>query len=267
MLRFTSSSSHAKRPAGLLFALLLLWGGVGSWAAAWPAAAKAERPSAEAQLPLEWSPEPGVYELALQRRDDNPLFLPDRRRISPRKLTDAKVRDADGAWQVLDAYIDLASRRGRMARLDSADRIEKAIADIDALTAEALRVGGTAYRIADSLAAMRAALLSQWRAAAAGNPALVSTLDRRKTRRPRTGPVSRFLAQVDQKKGPIPEHELASALLGENPTTIRAVMKSFSAERRRALRRRASLVFADLKREGVETKELEPKLEAMGATF
>jgi hypothetical protein len=282
MPRISSTFRHAIRPPGLRFALLLVW--VGAWLGAGVGSAQAQSqrslagsppaavdpaagldPLADEALPLEWSPEPGVFELALLRRYDNPLYLPDRRLITLHKLADAKVRDAERAWQVLDAYIDVASRRNRLARLDSAERISEAVAEIDSLIEEALRVGGTAYGIADALLTLRADLVSEWRRAASGNPARFAPLERIEQREPQTGSAARFLAQLDQEEGPIPEHEVVPALLGENPGTIRAVMTSFPADRQRALRRHASLVFDDLKREGVETGKLEPKLDAMGA--
>jgi hypothetical protein len=230
----------------------------------WPAAARealSERPSRE------WSSEPGVFELALMRRDQNPLYLPDRSEIDPQQHRDAKIRDAGGAWPVLDAYIDLASRRSRMAKLESEERIREAVAEIDALIEEAMRVGGTAYQILDSLAAMREALVAEWRKAASGNPARLAPLERIEEARPQTGSAARFLVQIDREGGPIPEYEVVPALLGEEPRTIRLVMKRLPAARRRALRRHASLVFDDLKREGVETEALESKLEAMGAAY
>jgi hypothetical protein len=280
MLRTLSSSPQASRRIGLLIAVTLLWGGLGLSFSASPAAAEdreadrsprilaAADPAAFPEpIPLEWSAEPGVFELSLLRREANPLYLPDRQEISRQELLDAKVVDAEGAWRVLDAYIDLASQRGRTARLDSTDRIAEAVGNIDALIAEAMQVGGTAYQIVDSLVGMRAALLSEWRAAASGNPARLAPIERLEASKPDTGSAARFLAQVDREDGPIPEHEVAAALLGEDPRTIGTVMKSFSAEHRRSMRRYASLVFEDLRREGVETEDLEPKLEAMGASF
>ncbi|MBW2274612.1 MAG: hypothetical protein JRG96_15200 [Deltaproteobacteria bacterium] len=293
MFRVTSSRGRTTSPAGPSVALLLLWGvawlcGGAGTAVAQSDAARSPRIRGAGQPPaavdpdragaldrvatpealsLEWSPEPGVYELALLRRDNNPLYLPDRRLITPHKLEDAKVRDAARAWQVLDAFIDLASRRSRMARLDSGERIAVAVAEIDALTEEALGVGGTAYGIVDALVSMRAALVSEWRKSASGNPARVAPLEGIDEEKPPTGSAARFLAQLDQEQGPIPEHEVVPALLGEEPGTIRAVMKQFPADRQRALRRHASLVFDDLKREGVETEGLEPKLGALGAAF
>ena len=215
---------------------------------------------------ISWSDNPGVYEAELRRRYHNPLYLEHRREVAPQELLDAKRRDAERAWEVLELYVDLASEKSRLARADTASGMGEALARIDEAIQLAMWAGGEAYPLAPSLQTLRNGLLEKWKQLAGDDTGVAALLgvERRARKIDTTSEAARFVAQVEMPESPIEEYELGSALLSEDPRTIRVALKTLKPVRRKAVNQQARRLVSTLRSEGIEVEALDQKAAAIG---
>ncbi|MEO2236927.1 MAG: hypothetical protein ABGW95_01600, partial [Candidatus Poseidoniia archaeon] len=125
-----------------------------------------------AELPgdgLDWTANPGAFERSLRRRDQNPLFPPARRFVTPDELRSAIIQDAGDARQVLLEFVDLALKQRRLGRLSDAGEIREALARVDQSIRSTAETGGSAYRLAAQMQQIRSQLLMKWRETNAEN--------------------------------------------------------------------------------------------------
>lgn len=221
---------------------------------------EAEEPSSPAPAaPLEWSENPGVYESDLFRRFGNPLYLESRRQIGEEELLEAKRRDAEQMWKVLESFIDLLSDKGRMSKFELASQMGDALLRIDEGTWTALRVGGAAYPLAAAIQNLRASLLKQWRVSSAADPGVKALLDA-EARIPTVETESlaiRFLALIqagdgDEKEGPIRRYEFGTALMNEDPVSIRKIYGALRGELKFTMQKQLTLLLEEIDREEIE---------------
>jgi hypothetical protein len=221
---------------------------------------EAEEPSSPAPgAPLEWSENPGVYESDLLRRFGNPLYLESRRQIGEGELLEAKRRDAEQMWQVLESFIDLLSDKGSMSRFELASQMGDALLRIDEGTWAALRVGGEAYPLAAAIQNLRTWLLKEWRVSSAADPGVKALLDA-EARIPIVETESlaiRFLAliqagDVDEQEGPIRRYEFGTALMNEDPASIRKVYAALRGELKSTMQKQLTLLLEEIAREEIE---------------
>lgn len=220
----------------------------------------------EAAPMLEWSAKPGVFEADLRRRYGNPLYLESRREFGEEELLEARRRDADLMWGVLENYIELVSDKNRMARFELASQMGDALLRIDEGTWKALRAGGEAYALAASIQELRSRLLAEWKVAAARDPGVKALLDaERRIPSVKTGAEAiRFLALIQSagadEDGPIRRYEFGAALLSEEPDTIRSVYKSLRGELKSTVREQLTRVLQEIGREEVDFERKREKV-------
>ncbi len=235
----------------------------------------AEEPRSQAPaLVLEWSENPGVHEGDLHRRFRNPLYLESRRQIGEAHLLAAKRRDAEQAWKVLERVIDLLSSKQRMSKFELASQMGDALLRIDEETWAALRVGGEAYSLAATVQDYRTWLLKEWQVAALADPGVKALLDA-EARIPSVethSPSIRFLALVqagdadmDSEQGRILRHEFATALMSEEPNTIRNVYRALRGELKRTMQQQLTLLLEEIEREEIEFEGRDQKVAAVTA--
>lgn len=222
------------------------------------------------EILLEWSENPGVYESDLRRRLENPLYVEARRIIDESELLRAKRVDAANAWDALEEFIGLLSDKKRMERYELASEMADALLRIDEATWEALRVGGEAYALATSIQKMRAQLMQDWRSASAKDPGVQALLDAEEsipTVQTESSAV-RFLALIqagndEEEQGPISTNEFGTALMSEDPDSIRTVYESLQGELKNALRDQLRAVLWDVGREEIEFPDKHEKVAAV----
>lgn len=225
-----------------------------------------DEPSAP-EILLEWSETPGVYESDLRRRLDNPLYVEARRIIDESELLGAKRVDAAKAWDALEEFIGLLSDKKRMERYELASEMADALLRIDEATWEALRVGGEAYGLAASIQKMRAQLIMDWRSASEEDPGVEALLDVEESI-PAVETESsavRFLALIQagddgEEQGPISTNEFGTALMSEDPDSIRVVYESLQGELKNAVRDQLRAVLWDVGREEIEFPDKHEKV-------
>ena len=227
-----------------------------------PARAADPRSRSSAPEGLEWSESPGTFEQDLMRRQGNPLYAPPRRRIGRSELIAAKRRDAERMWKALELYIDLATAKKRMARLDDAVEIDAALLELDRETLRAIEVGGEAYRLADALQGISGWLVGEWNTGAGDDPDVSALLSAREGL-PKIDADSkslRFVTQLEMKDGPIQDFERAAALLSLEKDTIAKVMADLGPQWRRKMADQSRELAADLNSEGVDVEGIDSKL-------
>lgn len=214
---------------------------------------------------LEWSKNPAVHEADLRRRQGNPLYMEGRREINRAELFAAKRIDSEKQWQELENFIDLVSDKKRMARYESASQMADALLRIDEGTWNALRVGGEAYSLAKSIQKMRADLMRQWRESSAGDPGVKALLDA-EDRLPEVKTDSRairFIALIQAEDGPIPTHEIGTALMSEDVASIGEVYSSLRGELKTNMLEQLTLVLQDVGRDQIEFDDKDQKVLAV----
>jgi hypothetical protein len=228
-----------------------------------PARAADPRSDPSARGGLDWSEAPGTFEQELMRRQGNPLYAPPRQRIGRSELLAAKRRDAEGMWKSLELYIDLATAKKRMARLDDANKMGAALLDLDRETLRALEVGGEAYRLANALQGISGWLLGEWKTTAGDDPDISALVTARK-RVPKIDSNSqslRFIAQLEMGDGPIQTFERAAALLSLDKDTIKQVMTDLGPKWRSKMAKQSQELAADLGAEGVAVEGINSKVD------
>lgn len=233
-------------------------------AAAGVAGAQLEAPPAAAPQ-LDWSANPGAFELSLQRRYRNPLYAPSRRRVTPSQHRAAVIRDAGEAREALADFMDLALKQRRLARLDDPAEIDAAVARFEDEIRRNRGIGGEASKLADELQRIRALLLSSWRERNADSEAVQVELDEIQESLTRKARVenSDFVAQMLRKDTPIESSDLASALLSEDVATIKLAMSQLGNQRRRKVRRDALAVVSYVRLGGARIEGFDARLEAL----
>ncbi len=217
---------------------------------------------------LEWSEKPGVYENELRRRHQNPLFVESRQEILEADVMEARRRDAERMWQVLEDYISLANDKDRMARYEVASEMGEALLRFDENTWSALRTGGEAFALAAATQRIRSDLLQAWQDVASVDPGVKALLDA-EARIPAVKTESsaiRFLALLQAEdpddEGPLRRYELGAALLSEDVETIREVHSLLRGELRSAVRSQLESVLGEIGREQIEFEGKREKVKA-----
>lgn len=216
-------------------------------------------PAAIAPMRLEWTPNPGAFEDELRRRVANPLFSSDRQVVLPAELRAAKIRDAEEARAVLAEVVDLALDRNKLARAESLDEIEPALARHDELIRTALGVGGEALPLADSVRRSRAALVVAWRERNAESPEILAALTAHAKSFDDPAATDPFVAQLLREDGPIPPDEVASALLSEPPATMALALDALPSGARKSARSSGLALLEQVESLGVEIEDGEAK--------
>jgi hypothetical protein len=227
-----------------------------------PAGAADPRSHPNAPEDLEWSESPGTFEQDLMRRQGNLLYAPPRRKVGRSELLAARRQDAERMWLALELYIDRATAKKRMARLDDVDEIDAALLELDRETLRALEIGGEAYRLADALQGISGWLVGEWNTGAGDDPDISALLAARESV-PRVDADSmslRFVAQLEMADGPIQDFEHAAALLSLEKDTIAKVMADLGPQWRSKLAEESQELAADLNSEGVDVEGIDSKV-------
>lgn len=214
-----------------------------------------------------WSPEPGARERHLQRRRNNPLFAPDRRRVSASDVYYARAADQQDMEEVRSGMVRLFSQ---VMRLEVPEQwhpyLDGLRSELDDLYERLQEIGGNAdvemlYRTC------RSGLMAAWRARLGQD---TSTLDHAESvlhafHESRCG----VTCQLTSADKPIPYEEVACSLLSEPAADISKVVASLGPDSDEVvhLRRQGLRIVLSALEEGHTVPDYREKLEALGVTM
>jgi hypothetical protein len=202
-----------------------------------------------------WSARPGCFERHLQRRHRNPLFPPERRRVSAAELEEARRRDASELESLRRQVSELLDRIARLSADAAPEELRPVQRGIQTLFRRSTEVGGKAIGLAWELRNLHQTLADLWpqaadRAVAAAAPESLE-------------PDHSFLSQALRADSPIRPDELVPSLLSEDVGTIRSVARGLDAGTREMYRLAARALVESVRAGGDAIAGLDEKLRAL----
>ncbi len=222
---------------------------------------------AEPPVSLSWSDNPGAFEQHLQRRNNNPLFPPNRRIVKQADIGAATARDQRDYQALIARRVRLLEDTLRLPDIVSPSQINELRERVEELIRDAVGVGGPAFQLAERMKEHRQRLIESWREALSGNAEALRRLDEADEHW-HTGAAifdSPFIAQMTRKDGPIPSGDAIPALLSEKPQTIATAMSLFKDPQKKAIiQAEAASILSTALKSGATIDRLEEKLQALG---
>lgn len=203
-------------------------------------------------MTLAFSPTPGCWERHLQRRHDNPLFSPARRRVSDTELQRARQRDSEERQRChLDFHVllreaaQLPPQAENEQLLDLKQRIER-------LYLQCAACGLGLEKEKEGLARLNEVITRSLRTATADDGLAQTELDKeamanRLHRELLETPIVAHLLIADS---PIEAEELVPTLLSEDIEALRVAVDLFDATQLLLMARQARELEADLQQRG-----------------
>ena len=161
-----------------------------------------------------WNDSPGCFERHLQKREGNPLFLPERRIITRKEIEEARDKDELDQEIFNKKVSEMASQMRNLGKISIA-QVSTLLQNIQTLMEEAASIGGEALNKISNLENIENNLMQQLISA---TPEVKETLEKFKSlsvmeRNP-------YMAQMKRKDTPILKEEEIPTLLSEDLETI-----------------------------------------------
>jgi hypothetical protein len=176
-----------------------------------------------------WSEKPGAHEMHLMRRQNNPLFSPERRHVTGAEVYAARVRDAE-LWRAVAG--EAGAIRKELDETESSANWEDFLYDmrekVDALMERAHRLGSTAPDVEEYLETCRSFITDVWMGAHKNNPeklALYAKAEQLHHQKQAVVYATEWLRQVGNPEGVIPPQEVVAALLSEGLEQVQATVR------------------------------------------
>jgi len=224
---------------------------------------------AQPPVSLSWNDNLGAFEQHLQRRNNNPLFPPNRRVVTQADIDDARAHDQREYKELEARWVRFLEDIPRLPDIVSPSQINEFRERMEELIGDAVGVGGPAFQLAARMKEHRQGLIESWREAISGNAEALRRLDKADEHW-HTGTAifhSPFIAQMTRKDGPIPSGDAIPALLSEKPETIATVMSmsGFKDPQKKAIiQAEAASILSTALKSGATIDRLEEKLQALG---
>ncbi|MBC8746593.1 hypothetical protein OKW43_007187 [Paraburkholderia sp. WC7.3g] len=184
-----------------------------------------------------WSAHPGAAERHLQRRHNNPLFALHRQMVTAHNVYEARLADAQA---IQDIRSEL-NERGRSFSettelpLNWQPFLEAYRDHVDRLEERRLVVGGQSTSLGNAIAALRADILTTWRASLHNNRHSLATLEQEEAKRAERRTLlygCEWTAQLLSHGSLIPPEEVVPALLSEPPSELEKAVTGLRGEPR-----------------------------------
>lgn len=213
---------------------------------------------------LNWSGNPGCFEIHLKRKVNNPFFPKSARTVTQEQIEEAKAQDGADAAALREKFAELVDGIGQLSAASTFQDILDLREGIDALLEEAASIGGEVGAIRDQLLPLRESVVDTIRQAIveSEDPGdMLETLDALEANYHAAAAIfhSPFIAQVWR----LPMEDLVPALLSEPPEVIRMAMSMIGEESRTIIAEQAGALMKKVESEGIEIPEAAEKLKAL----
>jgi len=214
---------------------------------------------------LNWSNNPGAYELHLKRRHNNMLFQKKRRVINQSEVDFARNHDHSDYINLKNRLSNLLIEVEKFPDIVDSSQINKIREIIDTLIGDAVGVGGEAELIVQKTKEFRKLLITTWSESAANNPKAKQAIIKAenfyqeniiKFEVP-------FVAQITRENSPIPDDELIPALLMESPDVITKTFDWLDPDTRTIIQKEAIRILKSAVNEGAQIKNFNDILNAL----
>ena len=217
---------------------------------------------------LIWGENPGAFEMHLMRRCNNLLFEKDRRIISQRDIDIATLNDLRAFEIVNKRYGELLDRTNNAIAVNkTVGELSEIREQIDDLIETAAGAGGLALSYISNLVSLRKSLIATLSQFFSGNTKVINSLESAEAHHEDMMEKfysHQFIAQSLAKDKSIPDDELISSLLIEEPETIRVYMSLMSQEVQMKIRQTALSILSDAIKEGAVFDNKYAILDALG---
>ncbi len=213
---------------------------------------------------LLWSQNPGAYERHLQRRYNNPLFPPNRQRVTLQELRSARARDQANAAAVRQEFYSFVRELDLpddFMTLTEFNTLRKRTED---LHERALAVGGDVSDVVNGLIGLRKVLIQSVQEGASNNPDALSAIQKAESRYQAYARWAHIPVVMQNIQDMFPGEELVPALLTEDPDTIRTVMGGLDDRIKKIVREEAINLVLQVAAEGKAIPRIGEKLDALG---
>jgi hypothetical protein len=181
-------------------------------------------------LKWKWSTLPGAHEIHLMRRHNNPLFSPERQRVTGKDVYEARIRDANA---LIAAHKEMESIKAEILGNENLPQDWSGYLNglrerIDSLADDKIyRLGRNSAYLEESIATARDYVISIWRGAVKSVPAKLAQLEEvEKLHEERQSRIkaSEWLRHINHPNNIIPTNEVIPSFLSENLETVTANM-------------------------------------------
>ncbi|MEX2014294.1 MAG: hypothetical protein WD896_02980, partial [Parcubacteria group bacterium] len=215
--------------------------------------------SASTDGALQWSSNPGAHETHLRRRHNNPYFPESRRKVLPEDLAEAKRKDKEDYVACEQLFEQLGKEIEALSSTTTSGDLLGLRERIDDLIFFSMGVGGPEIEVASKADRLREAVISDLRAAFAGDEETLSNIE--KADAYHKDRVRAFyipvIAQILRKNGPIPQEETIPAILSEDPSAIAIFINSLPKDSRPPIEVEALKIM----REALDNGHVDPQFE------
>jgi hypothetical protein len=226
-----------------------------------------------------WSTHPGGYERHLQRRWNNPLFPPERRKVTAADVYHAWIKDS-AAMDELEAKVNtFLKAQPDDLPLNWTEWCNDTRAKVDELLDEPYKIGGNIGEIVSTLQYVRSRAIATWKAGLASDQKALEALEHAEEEMKKWEWLRNDFVQQSTNPDYIPLDDLLPALLSEPAENIRAYCaflvhnkNEADALQKLTVLRNCALdlvrsVSADLLGRGEEIPDWNDKLDALGTSF
>ena len=179
-----------------------------------------------------FSREPGAHERHLRRLHDNPLFAPERRRVSERDVLAARRRDQQQLEAFLERFQQTVRRAVELEANVQSDVILELKEELDRCHEEAAGLAGDQDRIKQAVVRLVGTIMQAVRKGAEHDAVALRKLDDEDRARALHYELLEepLVADLLNPDSVIPETDLVPTLLGSEPAVLEKVLTLFTPE-------------------------------------
>lgn len=198
-------------------------------------------------MPLHFSQLPGRRERHLLRKQDNPLFPPAERRITPPQLEEAQRLDHEELERFIGEFRQLVQRAVTLQPNVGSEVVLALKAALDKAYEQAAGLADDQRETQQAIVRLSALVMDAVRKGAGNDPVALGELEQESLARQTHFELLRepLVADLLDPDSPIAPHELAATLLSADESALTAALVLFDDEQRGVLHRDAERLLRE----------------------